>query len=374
MFSSQQLQKIKDISIKKYDYIDALRGFVILGVILVHTSQWVVPTSVFLSQLVAEGARGGQLFFIASALTLFLSMKARKQYEPQPLLSFYIRRFFRIAPLFYLAIIVYTWHDGMSPSYWAPNGIEWWHILLTVFFLHGWNPETITSVVPGGWSIAVEMTFYLFLPYLFIKLNNVKSSLIALFGSLLVAKLASTVLLFLFSPNYPDTQQYLVYTFSTLWFFSELPIFILGILLYHIITKCPDKDRTVGLLFLFVSIFLFIAFLTPQTFNDLLPKHFLYGIAFLFFALSLYFYPNEFLVNKITILIGKLSFSLYLVHFMVLNKIAQFIKITPGDIGFILAFLLCLLFSILFSYITHNLIEIPGIRLGKKVIEKVRFS
>lgn len=310
MFTIQKLQKMKDISIKKYDYIDALRGFAILGVILVHSSQWVAPTSVFLSQLVAEGARGVQLFFMASSLTLFLSMEARKQYEPQPLLSFYIRRFFRIAPLFYLAIIVYTWYYGMSPRYWAPDGIEWWYILLTVFFIHGWHPETITSVVPGGWSIAVEMIFYLFLPYLFIKLNNIRTTLIALFGSLLIQKITSTIAEFSFASHYPDNQQYLVHTFPTLWFFLQLPIFILGILLYHIIKKYPDKDKKIGLLFLFVSIFLFVAFLTPQTFNDLLPKHFLYGIAFLFFALSLYFSPKLFLVNKITILIGKLSFSL----------------------------------------------------------------
>ena len=36
--------------------------------------------------------------------------------------------------------------------------------LSTAFFLHGLHPEAINSVIPGGWSIAVEMTFYLFFP------------------------------------------------------------------------------------------------------------------------------------------------------------------------------------------------------------------
>ena len=100
--------KDKDIILKKYDYIDSIRGFAIFGVVLVHSSQWVAPTSSILSSIAAQGARGVQLFFIASALTLFLSMASRKQQQEEMLiLSFFNRRFFRIAPAFYLAIIAY---------------------------------------------------------------------------------------------------------------------------------------------------------------------------------------------------------------------------------------------------------------------------
>ncbi len=178
---------MKNISTTKYEYINAIRGFAILGVVLVHSSQWVRPASDILSKIASEGARGVQLFYVASALTLFLSMASRKQQEERRgLLSYFIRRFFRIAPAFYCAIIIYTAYNAMSAHYWAPNGLEWWSILLTAFFMHGWHPETITSVVPGGWSIAVEMTFYLFTPYLFLKLNDIKSTLIALFLSIVL--------------------------------------------------------------------------------------------------------------------------------------------------------------------------------------------
>lgn len=59
---------------------------------------------------------------------------------------------------------------------------------------------------------------------------------------------------------------------------------------------------------------------------------------------------------------------------MVLIIIPKFIQILPGDIRCILAFLLVLLLSIIFSYITYNLIEVPGINIGKKVIQKVKFK
>jgi len=362
--------------ILKYDYIDALRGFAILAVVFLHSSIYLVsPTSKVLSGIATEGARGVQLFYIASALTLFLSIESRKDFEERPLTKFYIRRFFRIAPLFYLAIILYTFYDGMGTQYFAPNGIKWWYIPLTALFLHGWLPETINSVVPGGWSIAVEMTFYLITPFLFKKLIDIKSTLIYLFYSVVAATLLSRIAEYLLLPHYAYRLQYLVTSFTYFWFFSQLPVFILGILLYHLIKKYPLKDNKMALFLLCVSVFLFAAFLNSYTSVDLLPRHFLFGSAFVIFALSLHFSTRTPLVNGATIWIGRLSFSIYLAHFMVINILAMIMKnngITlEGNGEFVLTFLLVLLLSTGASYIIHKLIEVPGINLGKKIINNL---
>jgi peptidoglycan/LPS O-acetylase OafA/YrhL len=365
---------MKDISLKKYKYIDAIRGFAILGVVLVHTSHWVPPESPILSKIAAQGARGVQLFYIASALTLFLSMAARKQQEDRPVLSFFIRRFFRIAPLFYCAIFIYTGYSGLSARYHAPNGLEWWYIPLTASFMHGWHPETITSVVPGGWSIAVEMTFYMFVPYLFLKLKDMKSTLVALILSIFFSRILSSAIFYILSPYYPEAQQYLVRVFAYLWFFSQLPVFILGILLYHITIEYPQNDTRTASLLLFASLFLFFAFLTVETFADLMPKHYFYGVAFLLFSLSLYYSPHRFLVNRFTVLVGKLSYSIYLVHFMVVYLLRRMFSSgfwLDGDSGFILAYVLVLTSAICISYVSHNLVEIPGIKLGKHIVKKL---
>jgi peptidoglycan/LPS O-acetylase OafA/YrhL len=89
--------------VQKHGYIDALRGIAILGVMLVHSSEYVTPSSQALRAFAAFGAKGVQLFFIASAITLGMSWRSRSVVELTPVRNFLLRRFFRIAPMFYIA-------------------------------------------------------------------------------------------------------------------------------------------------------------------------------------------------------------------------------------------------------------------------------
>ena len=176
--SSQKAIPPKDA--QRLASIDALRGWAFLGVMTVHVASRIpnLPgKNVFLA-----GAYGVQLFFLLSALTLLASIARRSVLNnvktgaiatnhPQigsamPIMDslavrdFYIRRFFRIAPMFWFGVVVYLCWKGLGPRYWAPEGVSVWLILSTIFFLHGWTLTSINSVVPGVWSIAVEMTFY----------------------------------------------------------------------------------------------------------------------------------------------------------------------------------------------------------------------
>jgi peptidoglycan/LPS O-acetylase OafA/YrhL len=55
----------------RFDYIDVLRGIAILGVIAVHTGQYGdMNVPLFFKTIIDQGARGVQLFYLASAFTL----------------------------------------------------------------------------------------------------------------------------------------------------------------------------------------------------------------------------------------------------------------------------------------------------------------
>ena len=169
--------------IVKYDYIDAMRGWAILGVVSAHCVSQQLP--ILLRDIVGAGSIGVQLFFVVSACTLFLSLSARRS-EKGFIFNFFIRRIFRVAPLYYIAIIYFLFQDGLGPRYWLgdASGITVWNILSNIFFIHGINPYWINSLVPGGWSITDEVMFYSILPILFYMIRTINHAFYFFFASL----------------------------------------------------------------------------------------------------------------------------------------------------------------------------------------------
>lgn len=360
------------VEINQYKFIDALRGLAILLVIATHVASIARPSFPTLRLIAVNGAFGVQLFYIVSSLTLFLSAHQRNQIEKRPTLNFFIRRVFRIVPLYYLAIVIYTLKNGTGPNYWAPNGISWWQYGLTLLFLHGWHPEAINAIIPLGWSIAIEMTFYPFIPLLYRKINDTGKALLLILGSLIL----QLVLVAVYKPILLQyVTGYIVQVYFYLWFFAQLPIFGLGILAYQILRNHkPENNKSLGNAFILLALFLYIAFLQTSTYLNILPTYFLYGVAFLVLTVGLYFNPIKLFVNPITQWIGKISYSLYLVHYIFLVDLKSWIPLDARfgkTAQFALYYMILLGISSATSYVTYRFIEVPGMNLGKKLIQKL---
>lgn len=362
---------MKSPSIEKFDFIDALRGVAILGVILVHSSQFAPPGNTILLNIMAEGARGVQLFYIASAITLCMSWSTRSTIELYPVRNFIIRRFFRIAPMFYVAIIIYCIIGGLSKSYWAPNGIEWWFIPVTVMFLHGFHPETITSIVPGGWSIAVEMMFYLLFPYLFTYISSIRKVTLLFFASIFLYVINKILAPIIFS--YPPEIKYLESSFTYFNFFGQFPVLVIGIICYYILrSKIVSRwNLPIGGLLFLISTYVFCY---PVKW---MPHHIVSGVIFLLIALFLANWPIRLLVNQFTTTIGKLSYSMYLNHFLVLIFLSKFrdpLIFSNPDYRSLFHFFVTVFLTASISYITYVHIEKPFIKIGKNLINKYEFG
>lgn len=361
--------------IRKYEFIDALRGYAIIGVMLVHASEFLPPTHPILQFLMPLGARGVQLFYIASALTLCLSWEFRKTHEKFPIRNFFIRRFFRIAPMFYLAIIFYQLLYGYAPRHWAPNGIEWWYAPLTALFLNGFHPETINAIVPGEWSIAVEMNFYLILPWVLLHLKTTRSFVFFLVASLALYAVSKQLILFLFQEHYPPEQEHLVADFHYLNFFGQLPVFAIGLLSYIAFRKPNHLKKTIWIgSFLLIAFLLLCFLLPPAMYGKIFRNHLVFGLGFALFALWLSLYPVPAIVNKPIVQLGKLSFSMYLSHVGVLelfSKLGLNAVFQQGIVANLLHFLCVLSVTVCLSYLFQISIESWGILTGKRLIEKL---
>jgi peptidoglycan/LPS O-acetylase OafA/YrhL len=351
-----------------------LRGIAVLGVLFVHSGNMggidMSSSKLTFLKLVSSGRYGVQLFYIASSFTLFLSFKNRFAKENFPVKNFFIRRFFRIAPMYYLAIVYYLFQDGFGARYWLGDAerITVFNILSNITFLHSFYPYFITSLVPGGWSVGIEMIFYLFVPLLFLKIKNITQA-VNLF--IIVSILRYVLLLFLHSIT-PITDRGLWENYLYFFLPNQLPVFTLGILLYFIIVEKQTIFDISYKSILLISSFILLNLSTGI--NVIFPNITLFGIGFMLLAIGLSKGKNKFLINPLLIHIGKISYSMYLVHFAVLHVMRKLFVRYPMEnvyVSFTIMYLSVIIITVIISTVTYNRIEIPFQNLGKCLIKKV---
>ncbi|MGA2057054.1 MAG: acyltransferase [Bradyrhizobium sp.] len=353
--------------LKHFDYIDALRGYAIMMVIAVHTSQSFPQIPNSLAKVLNQGARGVQLFFVTSALTLTMSWVARNESAA----DFYTRRIFRIAPMFWIAIVFFLWLNGNGPSIYAPAGIGLRQIVMTALLVHGFWPDAITSVVPGGWSVADEVIFYALFPAI------VPPLLKATWRPLIVVAVATVVLgaqvsrlLDGFSYLLPASAEGAAGIYFSLWFPRQLPCFIFGIMLFKFSVERPLIPASLAKIVCVLA----IAFALPIPFLEgikyALPLGLAttYAIAFSLVAFSLMYWRQSPLISFPIVWIGKVSYSAYFVHFAALHLLPV-LHLTGWPVADLASmYLVVVVITVGISSLTYLMIERPMIRFGSALI------
>jgi peptidoglycan/LPS O-acetylase OafA/YrhL len=355
-------------SVRHFDYINALRGYAILMVIAVHTATAFPDLPNWLTQILSQGARGVQLFFVTSALTLSMSWVSRNETAA----NFYTRRLFRIAPMFWIAIVFFVWLNGTGPSTYAPDGIGFKHIAMTALLVQGFWPDTISSVVPGGWSVADEVIFYALFPAIVPPLLKAswKSLIIVAAAAIVLGPRLSGLFEYGFSYLYPELESVAGNYFRLWWFPRQLPCFIFGIMLFRLSAeeRCVPVSLARRTGFLAIALMLFIPFLDGVKYTLPLGLVTTYGIVFSLFAFSLMYWPNSPLIGRRIEWIGKVSYSAYFIHFVTL-RLMPFLPSTEWpvvDLAYM--FSIQVLITVGFSSLTYLMIEKPMIRLGSALI------
>jgi peptidoglycan/LPS O-acetylase OafA/YrhL len=357
---------VEPLHIQKLQFIDNLRALAILLVILHHVGE-AFPNASYIRIISPWGKIGVQLFFVMSAFTLCYT-GSKLTVKPKIVLGFYIKRFFRIAPMYYLAIVAYYYlayiTSNISGSQSLGNAGTYTNlnVLSNVFFLHGLYPPANNTIVPGGWSIGCEMLFYLLFPFL---LNLARSSnayllavqaisLFAVGGLLIVAKLNG-------HHGLGGGSSFAYYFIA-----NQMPVFLLGILLFFF----WRNDKFYKIL-LFSSV---IGVISIITFNYIGLSSWVWiiippvtGV----FSCLLAKIISKVHLHKIFSRIGQVSYSMYISHFVFVWLVAELFKrarFNLGDnISVALIFMLVVILAYFFSKITYNLIEVPFIRIGKNL-------
>jgi peptidoglycan/LPS O-acetylase OafA/YrhL len=357
----------------KLAFIDVTRGLAILGVLIHH---FVGPTNLlsglpqYVEFMTQQGAHGVQLFFIASAFTLFRSYQHRSHLERHPVRNFFLRRYFRIAPMYYLGIAYYLWQNGAGPISYL--GVEFYNspqnILANISFLNGFNPYFLW-LVPGSWSVATEICFYLLVPMLFKWIPDLASA-IRLVGFSVVLRV---VFYAVFKNLHWVEDVHLRLLYANWVLPTQLVVFSLGILLFFILRGDPwPKFRK-------IDYFLWSGLIFVEVFSSggrFLESEVVLSVGLLVMILGLSKLNFENLPGRVLAHIGKISFSLYLSHWAViywLDSYGLLLMELGMDwqsivLGLVWRFALVLGISVLISTVTYQLVEKQGQKLGKWVI------
>ena len=320
---------------KRLYNLDYLRGLAALGIMAVHLSTLAagpLSTYSFSGRYVVYGV---SIFYILSGLTLFSVYFDRIQLNRHDLGNFFLLRFVKIFPLFWLVTFLTMFVRDIIPS----NTRLLFNLtgLFAVTDRHGY-------IAPGAWSIGNELIFYLFFP-LFVILSK-KSRLTFYLLS------AVTLLIYLYfafykqNPSVPYLDQWLDYINPL----NQLFLFLAGFLMGYFFHE-KSISPIVSPLCLIAG--LALLFFYPAAMNIVagMPR-IVFTVAAILICFA--FYKTSFrlkgLPDKLLATLGQISYPVYLIAPLVWYILFSFhyLDTTP-------LIIICMLVTLALSYCLHKL-------------------
>ncbi|WP_026827393.1 acyltransferase family protein [Exiguobacterium artemiae] len=390
----------------RYEEFDSIRGIASLSV-LFHHCLIVVPifyaahlhqqnsdmlVNVFSNSplhVVWAGHEAVILFFVLSGFVLSLPILNGK---PLQYKSYLIKRFCRIyLPYIFVMVLSYTFYmiyknfnliDNFSEStsiwfntMWSENPD--FKSLISIILMLGYGTHNLNTVT---WSLIHEMRISIFFPFIILfvnKKNPLKFFVIA------ISVLFSIWLLFMFVSNLglSEVVSYLFYSVGYTFYYSIF--FVFGGMLARYRSKLSNVFYKAKIEMKIFAILLFIFGYTiewnttfisylkySEVLNIKLLVNFLIDFTIAFSVCLLFIIVlgsglfKSILKRQELLYLGKISFSLYLIHPISLMMLIHLFKETL-NLEFLI--LISALLSIIFAHFLYKYIEIPTITLGKKL-------
>jgi exopolysaccharide production protein ExoZ len=343
-------------------YLDGLRGLAIAGVVLVHVGQSFTDLPRSVANLAGFGANGVQLFFVVSGFTLGLVYLSR----PLVLSEFYSRRFFRIAPMFYLGVIIYGLLGAFTLARFSGAGETPGSIFATIVFLHGWFPSAVNKVVPGGWSIGAEMMFYASFPLLHWLFRRRLSATWWALSAIVIASLVIGTLSIILTKRVIGPELAGATNFQYYFWLTHVPAFATGLACSKIVKWVKSGP---GAAIFYACAF---AIVLGAVSKSHLLNFLVIDLLFAGLVLGASASRPRFLEGRAMPFIGVTSFSVYILHFAVVDALDGLLpaSLRSGSWAFLLAYIVIFAVSLVLSYLTYTYIEQPFIGFGRRLTKR----
>lgn len=308
-----------------------------------------------------NGYEAVTFFFLLSGFVLtYAHRQDRDLTSGTSLRRYYFGRIARIYPVYLLALLIAApqyLYDGMREnSFYAP--VEFISSLVLVpTLLQTWYPPVAALWVWPAWSLSVEATFYVVLPFVVPRLAA-RSVWQQLAICLMLLGVIEGLRIWLSSGggrSFNLSYEFLHYHF---WLFA--PVFLLGSALANAYVKYPPSTRMAGLMFngagaIILGIFCCRSSVPPWTLSNAVLAP-LFAMLVLGATKAEGFLPRL-LSHPSMVLLGNASYALYLLHLPLLHWWTLQSVLSSPEV-------FCLI-AVIVSIICYRYFEIPLLRWAR---------
>lgn len=331
----------------KIDSLQYLRAFAAIWVLFTHVLQRLEmkPRGVSFS-----GQWGVDIFFLLSGFIIYFTTKEECNWKP-----FAIKRIFRIYPAYLVCLFVCCCY---SISYNNGGGYSWLSIFQNVFMIPFSEPVGYHSLIVGqAWSTCYELYFYaIFTIILFLGWKKKW-----LLPSILVLFVIGATVNFLYQPVGICGYFFSLFGKQHILFFCE------GIFIAEFLNLLESVRMRKGLFFsLFAVLFVAYLYFLCNSYNFFISI-ILSPVFFCAVYLMNRYLSRQTLAHRVMVYLGDISFSIYLIHSVLIYFLLRQCHIT----NFALLLICTLATTLLFSALCYRFVEQPFIKLGKTISAKI---
>jgi peptidoglycan/LPS O-acetylase OafA/YrhL len=312
--------------------------------------------------MVTQGGVGVILFFFLSGYILTIPYRdnPKKFFKNKYVLSFFINRIFRLVP----AYIVIAGITAIVLKF----NIDWY--LWNISFIKGWKHY---------WSVAEEARFYLLFPLVLLLISITKNKWFQVLISIIIVYISFHI-----------TGRYKIDMFNGRYVSFYFFMFCGGmttclIMSIESFTKLLNSSKIKQILQIISFAILLSLILTSKTYFEILWRplfpnigiksglgwgySYIWLILFAILFITTTYYEKGLATNIVNNYflrhIGLLSYSIYLFHMLIIDKLPHIGLRSEGK------FVVVLLFSYFYAILSYILIEKPFLNLKKVMFNKL---
>lgn len=298
--------------------LDVLRSIAILSVVYVHGAQYSAKPNIYLKWM-PIAIDGVSIFFVLSGFLIggiLIRQLAEKPFNSQSLRHFWLRRWFRTLPNYFLVLFLL-----LAYRLWVLHDL--WDFSNLYFFFSQNLAWSHPEFFPEAWSLSVEEWFYLLFPLSVYGMLNAK---VSWSKALLRVSLAFLVIPLLFRVY---KFEFLAYSGTFDEEFRKIVVLRLDSLMFGVLAafwrfKKPGTYQKSALPLLFAGLLLLLLlYWNPGNWKNLYRPIYLSIESFTCFLFLPYLSSlkttGSLLLDRVFVFVSVISYSMYLLHLSVIQ-------------------------------------------------------